>query len=264
MTALAVVLRPAVFVGHVVNELLARFGQITMLIGRTCALVIRRPLRLRVIIYQLLEVGAASLPLALTMSAFAGMVLAFQFGHGLERFGAKLFIGQTTVTALFRELGPILTALVVGGRIGAGITAELGGMAVSDQIDAVRALGADPVRRLVVPRVIAVVIALPLLTICGDLVGAVGGMIVAGLQYGVSPSLYLRGVLDFVTVSDFVTGIVKAFIFGIIIGGVACNFGTRARGGTEGVGQATTKSVVWSALLVLFADLLLTKILLSS
>ena len=123
------------------------------------------------------------------------MVLAFQFGFGLERFGAKLFIGQTTVTALFRELGPILTALVVGGRVGAGIAAELGGMAVTEQIDAVRALGADPLQRLVAPRILADHdrAAAPR-RVCADLVGFFGGMLVASAEYGVSPQLYLRGV----------------------------------------------------------------------
>ena len=259
----SLVVRSAGSVGRFVGEMLSQFGRITMLVGRTGAVSIKRPLRFGDTAYQLLRDGARSLPLALTMSAFAGMVLAFQFGHGLERFGAKMFIAQTTVTALFRELGPVLTALVVGGRIGAGITAELGGMAVSDQIDAVRALGADPIRRLVLPRIAAVVIALPLLTICGDLVGAAGGMLIAGVQYGISPALYVQGVVDFVTVGDFASGIIKSLVFGLVIGAVACNFGIRTRGGTEGVGQSTTKAVVWSALLVLFGDLLLTKALLT-
>src|SRR5439155_8469237 len=129
-------------------------------------------------------------------------------------FGAKLYIGQTTVTALFREIGPILTALVVGARIGAGIAAELAGMAVTEQTDAMRALGADPLQRLVAPRLVATVLALPLLTVCADGVGFFGGMIVASLQYGVSPSLYTHGVLDFVTVSDYLSGLYKTVVFG--------------------------------------------------
>lgn len=255
-------IRSVGIIGHLAGDLLATFGQLTLLVGRSGLVLATRRVPLRTIAYQVLQLGARSLPLALTMSAFAGMVLAFQFGQGLERFGAKMFIGQTTVAALFRELGPILTALVVGGRIGAGVTAELSGMAVNDQIDAIRALGADPIRRLVLPRILAVMIALPLLTVCGDLVGFLGGMLVAGLQYGLSPSLFLHGALDFVTVFDFSSGIIKAVVFGVIMGAVACNFGIRATGGTEGVGRATTRSVVWSALLVLFADLILTKLML--
>jgi phospholipid/cholesterol/gamma-HCH transport system permease protein len=215
-------------------------------------------------VYQVLQVGVRSLPLALLMAVFAGMVMAFQFGYGLERFGAKLYIGQTTVTGLFRELGPTLTALVVGGRVGAGIAAELGGMAVTEQIDAVRALGADPLERLVAPRLVAVAVALPLLSICADAVGYAGAMLVAWFQYGVSPTLFASGVYDFVTISDFATGILKAFVFALIIGVVACHAGMRARGGTEGVGRAATRSVVAGSLSVLGADFFLTKLLLNT
>src|SRR5206468_12970582 len=129
---------------------------LTVMVGRTFSGLFRRAVRLEDVVYQLQIVGVRSLGLTATMAGFAGMVLAFQFGYGLERFGAKLYIGQTTVTALVRELGPVLTALVAGGRIGAGIAAELGGMAVTEQLDAVRALGADPLQRLVAPRILAV------------------------------------------------------------------------------------------------------------
>ena len=213
--------------------------------------------------YQVLQVGARSLALATVMAAFAGMVMAFQFGYGLERFGAKLYIGQTTVTALVRELGPILTALVAGGRIGAGIAAELGGMAVTEQLDAVRALGADPLQRLVAPRLLATTMALPLLAVCADAVGAGGGMVVAWLQYGVSPRLYVNGVYDFVTIGDFGSGLAKATVFGACIGAISCAAGLRARGGTEGVGRATTQAVVAGALVVLGADFILTKLMLT-
>jgi phospholipid/cholesterol/gamma-HCH transport system permease protein len=223
----------------------------------------RPPVQPRIFAYQVLQLGIRSLPLTITMALFAGMVLAFQFGFGLDRFGAKLYIGQTTVTALFREIGPILTALVAGARIGAGIAAELGGMAVTEQIDAVRALGADPAQRLVAPRLLATVVSLPLLTICADVVGFYGAMAVSSLQYGVSSRLFLRGVYDFVTIGDFGSGLIKATAFGTIIGAVACHDGLRATGGTEGVGRATTRAVVSSALAVLAADLLLTKLLLN-
>jgi phospholipid/cholesterol/gamma-HCH transport system permease protein len=208
-------------------------------------------------------VGVRSLGLVVTMAVFAGMVLAFQFGYGLERFGAKLYIGQTTVDALVRELGPILTALVAGGRIGAGIAAELGGMAVTEQLDAVRALGADPVQRLVAPRIIAVAIAMPLMTVVADAVGAVGGLLICWLQYGVPPRLFVTGVEDFVTISDFGSGLIKATVFGLIVGVIACSTGMRTSGGTEGVGRATTTAVVSSALTVLAADFLLTKLMLT-
>jgi phospholipid/cholesterol/gamma-HCH transport system permease protein len=259
----ALVLRPLAAIGSEVTDTFASIGQIAKLVGSAFARAMRKPLQARNFSYQVLQVGVRSLPLALTMAMFAGMVLAFQFGFGLQRFGAKLYIGQTTVTALFRELGPILTALVVGGRIGAGIAAELGGMAVTEQLDAVRALGADPVQRLVAPRLVATMIALPLLAVCADLVGFLGGMVVASLEYGVSPRLFMRGVYDFVTVSDFFSGISKTLVFGFIIGAISCHEGMRARGGTEGVGRATTRAVVRCALCVLAADFILTKVFLA-
>lgn len=245
------------------DAVLANIGRVTLVVGATGRTVLRRTVRLRDVAYQVQAVGVRSLVMVVTMAAFAGMVLAFQFGYGLERFGAKLYIGQTTVTALVRELGPILTALVAGGRIGAGIAAELGGMAVTEQIDAVRALGADPTQRLVAPRILAVTIAMPLLTVVADGVGALGGLVVAWLQYGVPPRLFVTGVEDFVTIGDFGSGLVKAGVFGVIVGVISCSAGVRASGGTEGVGRATTRAVVAAALTVLGADFLLTKLMLS-
>jgi phospholipid/cholesterol/gamma-HCH transport system permease protein len=255
--------RPLLWIGHLLTDALAVFGQFALTIGRNVGVVARQALRGRELLYQLYMVGVRSLALTVTMSAFAGMVMAFQFGYGLERFGAKLYIGQTTVTALFRELGPILTALVAGGRVSAGIAAELGGMAVTEQIDAVRALGANPLRRLVAPRLFAVAIAMPLLTICSDVVGMTGALAIAALQYGVGPRLFLNGAASFVTLGDFGSGLFKSVWFGFIVGAVACVSGMRAHGGTEGVGRATTTAVVVSSLAVLVADFLLTKMLLT-
>ena len=252
------------YVGHRFTDgVAARLGALTLLVGRTSRGVLARAVRLRDIVYQLQAVAVRSLALVITMAAFAGMVLAFQFGYGLQRFGAKLYIGQTTVTALVRELGPILTALVAGGRIGAGIAAELGGMAVTEQLDAVRALGADPTERLVAPRILAVTLAMPLLTVVADAIGAVGGLLVGWLQYGVPPRLFVSGVEDFVTIDDFGSGLFKAAVFGVIVGVISTWAGINATGGTEGVGRATTRAVVASALTVLAADFLLTKLMLT-
>ena len=258
------VARAVGWVGHrFVDSVLVMVGRLFVLVGRTSVRVARRSVRVADVAYQVQAVGVRSLALVVVMAAFSGMVLAFQFGYGLERFGAKLYIGQTTVTALVRELGPILTALVAGGRIGAGIAAELGGMAVTEQIDAVRALGADPLQRLIAPRMMAVALALPLLTVVADVVGFFGGLVVAWLQYGVPPRLFVNGVYDFVTIGDFGSGIIKALVFGLIIGAISCSAGLRAEGGTEGVGKATTRAVVAGALTVLGADFLLTKLMLS-
>jgi phospholipid/cholesterol/gamma-HCH transport system permease protein len=257
-------LRLVGFIGHRFTDgVLVQLGRLTLLLGQTARSVVARSVRVRDIAYQVQAIGVRSLGLVVTMAAFAGMVLAFQFGYGLERFGAKLYIGQTTVTALVRELGPILTALVAGGRIGAGIAAELGGMAVTEQLDAVRALGADPVQRLVAPRILAVAVAMPLLTVVADAVGTVGGLVVAWLQYGVPPRLFVSGVESFVTIGDFSSGLLKALVFGVLIGVISCSAGVRASGGTEGVGRATTRAVVSAALTVLATDFLLTKLMLS-
>lgn len=256
-------LRAVVWVGLGVENMAARLGRVAIIVGQTTRGLFHRAVRLSDIVYQVQAVGVRSLALTATMAGFAGMVLAFQFGYGLERFGAKLYIGQTTVTAIVRELGPVLTALVAGGRIGAGIAAELAGMAVTEQIDAVQALGADPLQRLVAPRLFAVTLALPLLCVCSDIIGFFGGLVIAWLQYGVPPRLYVNGVYDFVTISDFSSGLLKAVFFGFIVGAVSCASGLRARGGTEGVGRATTRAVVASALTVLGVDFVLTKLLMT-
>jgi phospholipid/cholesterol/gamma-HCH transport system permease protein len=245
--------------GGFVEENLASLGDLALLSGRAARRV--RGLRISDLVYQIVQVGVRSLPLALSMSLFAGMVLAFQFGHNLERFGARLFIGQVTVTAILRELGPILTALVVGGRISAGIAAELGGMMVTEQVDAVRALGADPVVRLVAPRILAVTISMPLLAILADVVGTIGAIAIAWIQYDVGPRLFLNGVYDFVGIGDFGSGLFKALAFGAAIGAISCHEGMRAAGGTEGVGRAATRAVVISGLTSLILDFLLTKLL---
>jgi phospholipid/cholesterol/gamma-HCH transport system permease protein len=247
--------------GRGVDGAVIALGRVVRLAGLSLWQVARRPARFSVFAYQVMQVGVRSLAVGIAMSAFAGMVLAFQFGFGLDRFGAKLFIGQVTVTSIFRELGPILTALVVGARVGAGIAAELGGMAVTEQIDAVRALGADPLGELVAPRIVACTLALPLLTVVSDLVGIVGGMGVAALQYSVGPRLFLHGVYEFVTISDFTSGLTKSIFFGFFVGVIACEHGMRTTGGTEGVGRATTRAVVDIALTVLCADFILTKLL---
>ncbi len=211
-------------IGHGLDGAVASAGRVTLMVSGALRRALLRPRKLGLFTYQLLQVGVLSLPLVIAMAAFAGRVLAFQFGVGLERFGARLLIGQTTVLGIFRELGPILTALVAGGRIGAGIAAELGGMAVTEQIDAVRALGADPLARLVAPRLVAAAIAMPLLAVCADVVASAAAMLIAA---------------------------------------IACHEGLRARHGTEGVGRAATRAVVMGALWVLFADFVLTKVLLA-
>jgi phospholipid/cholesterol/gamma-HCH transport system permease protein len=249
--------------GHSVDGAIASAGRVTLMVGASLRRALQKPRKLSLFAYQTMQVGVRSLPLTIAMAGFAGMVLAFQFGYGLERFGAKLLIGQTTVIAVFRELGPILTALVVGARITAGIAAELGGMAVTEQVDAVRALGADPLARLVAPRLIATTLAMPLLTVCADVVAVAGAMFIAAVQYGIGARLFLRGVYEYVDIHDFCSGLFKSAVFGFLVAAVACWQGLSARNGTEGVGRAATRAVVVSALAVLSADFVLTKVLLA-
>ena len=211
---------------------------------------------------QIEAIGARSTTIVLITALFTGMVLALQTGIALARFGAKPYVGVVVGLSLARELGPVLTALMVGGRVGAGITAEIGAMRVTEQVDAIRSLGADPVQKLVLPRVIAATLALPLLTVLANVLGIFGGLVIADAQYSISPHFYLQTVLQTVTVDDFLSGISKTFVFGWIIAMVGCFIAFETKGGTVGVGRATTSAVVVASISVLISDFFLTKLML--
>jgi len=237
--------------------------------GRFCLLAVglfrsarRRRFPWRETLRQFEAIGTFSLPIVLITAVFTGMVLALQTGIALERFGAKLYVGSVVGLALARELGPVLTALMVGGRVGAGITAEIGAMQVTEQVDAIRALGADPVQKLVLPRVVAATLALPLLTIFADVLGALGGLAIATSQFNISANFYLDTVYWAVTIPDVLSGIAKTFVFGWIISMVGCFIAFETTGGTVGVGRATTTAVVVASIAVLVADFFLTKAML--
>jgi phospholipid/cholesterol/gamma-HCH transport system permease protein len=202
---------------------------------------------------QVEAIGTRSTPIVLITAMFTGMVLALQTGVALARFGAKPYVGSVVGLSLARELAPVLTALMVGGRVGAGITAEIGAMRVTEQIDAIRSMGADPVQKLVLPRVIAATLSLPLLT---------GGLVIASTQFGIGANFYLQTIFNAVTVEDFLSGIAKTFVFGWIIATVGCFSGLETTGGTVGVGRATTQAVVISSISVLVSDFFLTQALL--
>jgi phospholipid/cholesterol/gamma-HCH transport system permease protein len=212
-------------------------------------------------IAQFEALAVRSAPLVIVTSMFTGMVLALQTAYSLTRFGAKPYVGSIVGLAIVRELGPVLAALMVGGRAGAGIASELGSMQVTEQVDAIRAMGADPVQKLVLPRVLATTLGLPLLTIFAISVGIVGGMLVAEAQYGIASGFYLQTVSHVVRPSDFVSGVAKTFVFGWAIGMVGCYVGLATEGGTVGVGRATTRAVVIASIVVLVADFFLTKLL---
>jgi phospholipid/cholesterol/gamma-HCH transport system permease protein len=191
---------------------------------------------------------------------FTGMVLALQTVVSLTRFGAKPYTGSFVGLAFVLELGPVLTALMVSGRVGAGITAELGSMAVTEQVDAIRAMGADPVQKLVLPRVIALTFGLPMLTSLAYILGIAGGALIAQ-QYGITANFYLQTVINVVTITDVFESLSKTFVFGWMIAMIGCYLGLKTTGGTVGVGQATTTAVVTASIGVLVSDFFLTKFL---
>jgi phospholipid/cholesterol/gamma-HCH transport system permease protein len=221
---------------------------------------VRRPLRIGATIAEVHAQGVKALALAGAAAAFAGMALALQFGTGLARFGAQGLLPPLVALGLFRELCPVVIGLVVGSRLGAGIAAELGSMAVTEQLDAIRVLGADPVKELAVPRLLAATVTLPLVTILGDVVGIGGAMLVAWTEHGLGARYFLTSARERVTLSDFTTGIGKAAAFGLAIALVACWHGGRAREGTAGVGRATTRTVVQGALTVIALDYFLSRL----
>lgn len=252
-----------VHVGDRVLELVDTCGRFALLAAATFRAARRRRFPWLEILRQLEAIGTRSMSIVLITALFTGMVLALQTGIALERFGAKLYVGGVVGLALARELGPVLTALMVGGRVGAGITAEIGAMQVTEQVDAIRSLGADPVQKLVLPRVVAATLALPLLTALANVLGMLGGMLIAVNQFGITPNFYFDNVFWAVTIEDVTSGLAKTFVFGWIIAMVGCFTALETTGGTVGVGRATTVAVVVASISVLVADFFLTKLLLT-
>jgi phospholipid/cholesterol/gamma-HCH transport system permease protein len=215
------------------------------------------------IVEQFDAIGFQSLTVVLLTGFFTGAVLALQSGLTLDEFGARPFVGRLVSASMIKELGPVLTALMLTGRIGSGIAAELGSMVVTDQISALRALGTDPIRKLVMPRVLAGVLMAPVLTVIADFVGVTGGWVVARYRLQVETGLYWSSVLQGLYMQDLWMGIIKPFVLGFVIVTIACHVGLRTTGGTQGVGKATTKSVVAGSVGLIFADYLVTQILIS-
>lgn len=215
------------------------------------------------IVYQIEHIGIRSTAIGTLTALFAGMVLTVQFGYFMAKFGIAYAIGRVLSLSVLRELGPVLTALTVGGRVGSGIAAELGSMQVTEQIDAIRALGADPVKKLVFPRVIATMICIPVITVFANTVALLSGAVVAKLVYAISFGEFFRHAFEAAQLNDFTSGIFKSLVFGLLIAIVGCYKGFRTTGGTEGVGRATTETVAISAVGVLIADLILTQLLLT-
>jgi phospholipid/cholesterol/gamma-HCH transport system permease protein len=237
-------------------------GSFFQLAGRCFRAIASRHFPVLETLRQVEAIGSRSTTIVLLTALFTGMVLALQTGFALARFGAKPYVGAVVGLSLARELAPVLTALMVAGRVGAGIAAEIGSMTVTEQVDAIRSMGADPVQKLVVPRVVAATLSLPLLTAMAGILGMLGGLVIATTQFGITANFYLQTIFNNVTVDDFVSGLAKTFVFGWIIAMVGCYFGLTTSGGTVGVGHATTRAVVAASISVLISDFFLTKALL--
>jgi phospholipid/cholesterol/gamma-HCH transport system permease protein len=235
-------------------------GGIALLFMNTCVLMISKKIRWKATFDQMNKIGVMSLPLVFLTSLFTGMVLALQSAYQLRLFSAEQFTSDLISVSLCRELGPVLTSMVVAGRVGASIAAELGTMKVTEQVDALKALATNTVQYLVVPRFIAALFMLFILTIYADVIGMFGGYLIAVFKLGMSSNMYIHRGFKALLVKDVVTGLVKAFFFGGIISVVGCYFGFTARGGAEGVGRATTLAVVVSLVMVIASDALFTAI----
>jgi phospholipid/cholesterol/gamma-HCH transport system permease protein len=221
------------------------------------------PYYFRDIVQQFESIGIGSLTVVVLAGFFTGAVLALQTGITLDQFGARPFVGRLVSASMVKELGPVLTGLMLAGRIGSGIAAELGSMVVTDQINALRTLGTDPVRKLVVPRVLAGLFMAPVLTVIANTVGMLGGWIIAITQLRVSGSLYWSGVVDVLYIEDAWMGLIKPFCLGYAIVTIGCHVGLRTSGGTQGVGRATTNAVVAASVAVIVVDLFVTQLLIT-
>ncbi len=247
-------------VGSRITEFVDQLGAVALLTGRTARALTKRPYEVRALFYQMESLGVQSTAIVATTSIFIGMVMTIQFAFGLQRFGGLEYIPRVIVLSFLRELGPTLTAIIVGGRIGSGMAAEVGAMNVTEQVDAVRALGADPHKKLVLPRVAAAILVMPILSMFSLFLGTIGAILVCKFEYNIPAQFFIRSSLQVVRMSDLFSGLGKTPVFGFIIAIVGCHFGLRTTGGTEGVGRSTTRTVVVVSIAILIADFFLTKI----
>ncbi|MEW6719992.1 MAG: ABC transporter permease [Thermodesulfobacteriota bacterium] len=248
-------------VGERVYGMVQDLGATFTLFLQTLSWAVRPPYEIRSIVKQMEEVGVRSMPVVLVTATFTGMVLALQSYSGFERFGATSLVGTVVALSLTRELGPVFAGLMVSGRVGASMAAELGTMKVTEQIDALVTLATNPVKYLVVPRVVAATIVLPILVVFADLVGILGGYFVSVYLMGANPYVYISKTYQFLEFKDIYSGLLKAGVFGMLISLISCHHGFIAEGGAEGVGRATTRAVVTSSMMVLISDYFMTSLL---
>jgi phospholipid/cholesterol/gamma-HCH transport system permease protein len=247
-------------IGTSLFQLLSFVGGTTLLAKDILVMIRKRPLYLGLLIQQIYYTGYRSLSIVCATALSTGMVMSLQFGFGLERFGGKYYVPKILGLSLIRELAPVFTGLMLAGRVGAGITAEVGSMKVTQQIDAIRALGTSPIKKIVIPRVLACLIVLPLLTVIANAIGLIGGIYIGHSELGLDPVFFFQKFITVVVLNDFIVGVAKTVVFAAFIGLNGCYFGLTTSGGTQGVGIATTKSVVTSSILIVMSDVFLTKL----
>ena len=235
---------------------------ISFLAARAFISAFRRPYYLRDTLIQMEYIGVGSVPVVVLTGFFTGAVLALQTAKTLATFGAIGVTGQAVALSLVRELGPVIGSLMVTGRSGSGMASELGSMVVTEQVNAMRALGTDPIKKLVVPRVLASTIMMPLLTVIADAFGILGGLVIAHFSLNITSAQYFSSAWNGLNETDIAGGLLKPLVFGVILSLVGCHCGLRTHGGTQGVGRSTTQAVVTASVLILIFDLLLSKIIL--
>lgn len=247
-------MNPFAFIGRIIISFVQEFGRVLVLLMNTFLQMIIPPLEIKNTIKQMYEVGVKSIPVVLVTGLFTGMVLALQSYTGFKRFGAEALVGSVVGLSMTREMGPVLTGLIVAGRAGAAMAAELGTMRVTEQIDALETLATNPIRYLIVPRFLAGLMMLPALTVIADIVGIFGGYAITVGMFGASSSQYWNRTWDFLEVDDIFNGLIKACFFGAAIALLSCYRGFYSDGGAEGVGKATTGAVVLSFMTILISD----------
>ena len=218
------------------------------------------PVYLRLIIDQIYQIGWKSTPLIMITAGSVGMVMSLQFGMGLEKFGGKLYVPKLVAVIILREMGPVFTSLMLAARVGAGMASEIGSMVVTQQVDAVRALGTSPIKKIVIPRVLACVIALPILCAVANVIGNLGGLVIGHSELGLDPEFYYMKAVTTLRLRDYLTGFGKTFFFALFISVSACYYGLNVRTGTKEVGRATTRTVVMSSIMILVGDFFITKV----
>ncbi len=250
-------------VGRALLSGLESIGRLSLFSLRALSHCLRPPFYPRLILRQMIDIGYYSLPVVGLTAIFTGMVLALQSYTGFARFSAEAAIPNVVVVSITRELGPVLAGLMVAGRIGASMAAEIGTMRVTEQIDALTTLATNPMKYLVAPRIIAGITMLPLLVLVADIIGVFGGYVVSIYKLGFNPGTYIRNTIDFMETLDVVSGLVKAAVFGFLIALMGCYHGYQSRGGAQGVGMATTNAVVSASILILTFNYIITELFFS-